>query len=186
MGQRARRLGIEEAVRLPAFGEQADQALRRLGLQHLRISLFRLGADRRGRRSVASVLDRLPGYAGRLPDGTIGFLYIGPRPQGPDADRRLTETIEHRLRTDLAARPPQRQPAVTIDLSLHRWSDEIVDATVLLDELGRLPVRSPGRDDPVGPSRARSPASATASPETGRAMATRPRILGGRPWHCAS
>lgn len=110
-----------------------------LGAQRLlRLSLFRFEID--GASSVAAVqlVERAlkpHGLVGALPDGSVGFLYLGPRGNRAVADLALVHHIRELLRGELrrqSAFYPVKLAAMNV---MHLWADEIIDPYDLVEAL---------------------------------------------------
>ncbi len=121
-----------------AFATAVAHSLRLLRSIHVPVTLFavRLPAPGLGvaDESVSAAL--LPfGVVGRLPDGRIGLLYLGPHTLGEAGDRALSrhllDKIERRLRDHSwdALCPGVKLTAV------HTWTDAIAHPSHLLEAL---------------------------------------------------
>ena len=126
---------------LPDFARHVRSVLWHLGAVHLRVSAFCLrmaGAEKGAAPVAASILEQLSGYAGLLPDGSIGFLYIGPRPQNSESDPLVAESMEARLKAALAQGISGSVRRVRVERSVHGWTDEISTAEDLAGTLAGL------------------------------------------------
>lgn len=123
------------------FEATVDRILDALGVANVRLSLFAVAVD--GSRAVdvvRALTARLaPSHiVGRLENGLVGILYLGPRPGGADADLGVERAVAGRIADAL------RRPAVAGGFppfrirSAHRWTDEIGAARDLIDALGDL------------------------------------------------
>lgn len=118
------------------FLQEVERTVVLLSGQHfLRISLFRfqfVGA------SAAEIGVGVPqalmslGMVGLLPDGSLGFLYVAPRPSAQD-DLAVERAVAERLNRMLAIAAPSDARLLSVTAA-HRWADEIADADDLIDE----------------------------------------------------
>lgn len=124
------------------FGRVVDL----LGAQRLiRLSLFRFELE--GLSSVAAVQAvehalKAHGLVGALPDGSVGFLYLGPRGHRAVADLALVHHIRELVQSELRYRSifnPVRLRSMDV---VHRWADEIVDPYDLVEALNQPSVES--------------------------------------------
>lgn len=131
LGMRSMALGTAEPVAgWPAFQAEIERSLVRLRGTHLRLSLFqvRLGTRAHAGMAMAALSDL--GATGRLPDGSLGLLYLGPRPEGIGGEVALGQRIERRLLDALGPVAPRAasirsqmaRPQVAV---VHAWSDEL-------------------------------------------------------------
>ena len=119
-----------------AFLQEVERTVVLLsGQRFLRISLFRfrfvgVTAAEIG-VGVPQALMSL-GMVGLLPDGSLGFLYIAPRPSAQD-DLAVERAIAERLNRTLAIAAPSAARLLSVTAA-HRWAYEIADADDLIDE----------------------------------------------------
>lgn len=92
------------------------------------------------RRTAAHALDHL-GFIDRLPDGSTGFLYVGPS-GGGDEGRRLARTISSRLQESLRVLMPEYGPTEIELYVIHANSDALMRPDALATSLVRLPTRA--------------------------------------------
>ncbi|MFI4989024.1 MAG: hypothetical protein ACHQF3_16480 [Alphaproteobacteria bacterium] len=105
---------------------------------HVPVTLFAVHLPARGvveaDDTIGEALSPL-GIVGRLPDGRIGLLYLGPHTLGADGDRALCGhilgKIERRLR-DQGWGPLCRGLSLT---AVHSWGDAIAQPAQLLKGL---------------------------------------------------
>jgi len=105
------------------------------GQRFLRISLFRfqfvgVSAAEIG-VGVPQALMSL-GMVGLLPDGSMGLLYVAPRPSAQD-DLAVERAVTEKLNRTLAVAAPSDARLLSV-IAAHRWADEITDADDLIDE----------------------------------------------------
>lgn len=117
------------------FHWQIERIIGLLSGQHfLRLSLFRIELTGDAFGSSLAKADRAlrsHGLVGELPDGSIGFLYLGPRAKGQGADLTLERHVAERLHQELSRGSADTHVRV---LSVaHRWADEVSGADDLLD-----------------------------------------------------
>jgi len=119
-----------------AFLRQIERSIALLGGQHfLRVSLFRLefvgaaatGVGARARQALGPL-----GMVGDLPDGSLGLLFVGPRPAGQD-DLAVERMVADKLNQALTLAPPSAARLLSVTAA-HRWADEIDGADDLIDE----------------------------------------------------
>lgn len=117
------------------FLGQAERALGLLRGQHaLRLSLFRCVMSQPVQDAVVAALDaglRAHGLVGRLADGAVAILYVGPRGTATTADQAVERQIVERIRQELACLPGAGSLR-DVEVA-HRWADEIDDVRDLLD-----------------------------------------------------
>lgn len=111
-----------------AFEAAIERSLRMLRGVHIPVSFLavHLGAGGRGdaAEAVAEALSQF-GPVGWLADGSVGLLYLGPRPPEKDGDRVLTGRVFSRVERRLHERG---WAALCRDIELaavHGWTDEI-------------------------------------------------------------
>ena len=117
-----------------------------LGKQRfLRLSLFRFQIDGMSATAAKTLVSRAlkpQGIVGVLPDGAIGFLYLGPRGKGMVADLALVHHIRERVRAEIHRQSPFNEMRLTSMVVAHRWADEVIDAYDLVDALHPQTVES--------------------------------------------
>lgn len=156
------------ASEAPCLEREIDHLLDALGLANVRLSLIAVSASDMATDTLATVArSALSPFnlVGLLADGSVGILYMGPRPTEIDADRMLESDIVERLENALKdASDARGRQGAKINLkvrAVHRWTDEIGDADDLVRALTRIPAR---RSHAVGsPDEARLPSPAVAS-----------------------
>ncbi len=148
-----------------AFEASMAYSLRLLRQSHVPLTLFAVELPARGlveaNDAVGEALSPL-GVVGRLPDGRIGLLYLGPHSLGADAEqvlaRHILDKIEGRLR-DQGWGPLCRGLKLT---AAHAWSDAIAGPAQLLAKLDErrgpytLTAREPRGDARPHQARARA------------------------------
>lgn len=110
-----------------------------LGAQRLvRLSLFRFEVDGLCAAAAVQLVERAlkpHGLVGALPDGSVGFLYLGPRGNRAVADLALVHHIRELLYGELrhqAVFNPVQLASMNV---FHLWADEIVDPYDLVEAL---------------------------------------------------
>ncbi len=120
---------------------EIQQTLRTLGSARLPLSLYSVSIrgvpSDTAHAAVRQDLE-LVGRVGRLADGSVGFLYIGPRAVGERQRRILSDRITRDVRSAMRRWSFGRDTAPVQLRAVHRWSDELSDAEQLIDELLRL------------------------------------------------
>lgn len=128
------------------FVTEIERIIALLGTQRfLRISLFRFKIDGLPSAAAVELVDEAlkpHGVTGALPDGSVGFLYLGPRGKGLVADLALVHHISERLRGEIQRLTPFHEMRLTSVLASHRWADEVIDACDLIESLHRPTVES--------------------------------------------
>lgn len=120
-----------------AFLQQIERNIALLnGQRFLRISLFRfqfvggtaaqVGA--RARQALSTL-----GLVGLLPDGSLGLLYVAPRPSAYE-DLVVERAVIDKVNRILATSAPS-EARILSAVAAHRWTDEIADADALIDEV---------------------------------------------------
>jgi hypothetical protein len=142
----------DSATLLPwhAFDAAIERSLMMLRGVHIPVSLFavRLGADGLGEDAevIGDALSQF-GSVGRLADGSIALLYLGPRKAEPDGDLALAWHIRTRIERRLQERG---WPLLAGQLELaavHGWTDEIAGSADLMRSLAqRRAYRRAARD----------------------------------------
>lgn len=118
-----------------------NRILDALGVSDVRLSLCAIAAEGVPCADLARELaDALaPSYVvGRLEPGIVGILYLGPRPQAPEADLEVERLIARTV-ADALRRPGSDDlfPPIRIRAA-HRRTSEIGSARDLFDALGDL------------------------------------------------
>lgn len=140
----ARRV-LEGASQTMAAGFMAEieRIIGLLGTQRLlRLSLFSFELDGLPQAAAVKLVDRAlkpHGLVGALPDGRVGFLYLGPRCTRNVADLALVHHMTERLRIEIYRHARFNDVSLMSSIVVHRWADEVVDAYDLVDGL-RQPV----------------------------------------------
>lgn len=124
---------------VPELVSEIERIIGLLGKQRfLRLSLFRFQIDGMSATAVQTMMVRAlkpQGIVGALPDGSIGFLYLGPRGKGMVADLALVHHIRERVRAEIHRQSPFNEMRLTSMQVTHRWADEVIDAFDLLDTM---------------------------------------------------
>jgi hypothetical protein len=137
----ARRVPYGFAQRLRAVDLMAeiDHIIGLLGAQRsLRLSLFRFEITGVSSSAAVMLVDRAlkpHGLVGTLPDGNVGFLYLGPRHDRAVADLALVHHIGERLRREIQRQAPFTDVRLVAKSVVHRWADEVTDAHDLIEAL---------------------------------------------------
>ncbi len=135
------RRALEGASQTMAAGFMAEveRIIGLLGTQRLlRLSLFRFELYGLPQAAAVKLVDRAlkpHGLVGALPDGHVGFLYLGPRGERKVADLALVHHITERLRIEIYRRAPLNDVSLISSTVVHRWADEVVDVYDLVDGL---------------------------------------------------
>jgi hypothetical protein len=110
-----------------------------LGTQRLlRLSLFCFEIEGLPQEAAVKLVDRAlksHGLVGLLPDGRVGFLYLGPRGKRNVADLALVHHITERVRIEIYRQTRINAVSLVSSTVVHRWADEVVDAYDLVDGL---------------------------------------------------
>ncbi len=123
------------------MGADIDDTLHSLGSARLPLSLYALSVPGVAPDVLALAATRalgLVGAVGRLADGSVGFLYIGPHAAKASRQRALSERIAGALRTALAEGSARTTAWPVVLHAVHGWSDEFGGARTLIDGLLRL------------------------------------------------
>ena len=78
---------------------------------------------------------RSQGIVGALSNGSVGFLYLGPRGKGMVADLALVHHIRQQVRDEVHRRSSFNSLHLVSMSVAHCWADEVVDAQDLVDAL---------------------------------------------------
>ncbi len=118
----------------PSFETEIERSLRLLRQLRLPVSLFALPLhDRPGAEAAAAHALAGLGTVGRLPDGRLGLLYLGPRARGAEGEAQLVKLLYERITRALEeAGRPEAAPAIA---AIHGWTDELWSAGLLLAAL---------------------------------------------------
>ena len=143
IAQARRALGGASQALAAGFMADIERIIGLLGTQRLlRLSLFRFELEGLSQAAAVTLADRAlkpHGLVGALPDGSVGFLYLGPRGKRNVADLALVHHITERLRIEIYRHAPFKDVRLISSTVAHRWADEVVDAYDLVDGL-RQPV----------------------------------------------
>lgn len=140
----AEALGVsQEAMGHPSpsagFMSELERVSGLLGAQRLvRLSLFRFEVSGLSTAAAVQVVERAlqsHGLVGALPDGSVGFLYLGPRGNRAVADLALVHHIRELLRVELRHQALFNPVQLTSMNVAHLWADEIVDPYDLVESL---------------------------------------------------
>jgi hypothetical protein len=125
------------------FMTEVERIIGLLGTQRLlRLSLFCFELDGLPQAAAVKLVDRAlkpHGLVGALPDGRVGFLYLGPRGKRNVADLALVHHITERLRIEIYRQTQINDVSLVSSTVVHRWADEVVDVYDLVDGL-RQPI----------------------------------------------
>ena len=128
------------------FVSEMGRIIGLLGKQRfLRLSLLRFHIEGVSKTVAVTLVTRAlkpQGIVGALPDGSIGFLYLGPRGKGMVADLALVHHIRERLRNEILRQSPFNEMRLAAVSVAHRWADEVIDAYDLVDALHQPSVES--------------------------------------------
>ena len=118
---------------------EIDHIIGLLGAQRsLRLSLFRFEITGVSSSAAVMLVERAlkpHGMVGTLPDGNVGFLYLGPRLDRAVADLALVHHIGERLRREIHRQAPFTDVRLVGKSVVHRWADEVTDAHDLVEAL---------------------------------------------------
>jgi len=118
---------------------EIDHIIGLLGAQRsLRLSLFRFEITGVSSSAAVMLVERAlkpHGMGGTLPDGNVGFLYLGPRLDRAVADLALVHHIGERLRREIHRQAPFTDVRLVGKSVVHRWADEVTDAHDLVEAL---------------------------------------------------
>ncbi len=131
---------------IPELVSEIERIIGLLGKQRfLRLSLFQFQIEGISAAAVQTMVARVlkpQGIVGALPDGSIGFLYLGPRGKGMVADLALVHHIGERVRAEIQRQSPFNEMRLVSMQVAHRWADEVIDAFDLVDALHLQAVES--------------------------------------------
>ena len=128
------------------FVSEVERIISLLGKQRfMRLSLLSFQIEGLSRSAAVNLVDRAlkqQGNVGLLPDGNVGYLYLGPRGKGMVADLALVHHIHQQLRQEIRRQPSFKEVRLAQLLVAHRWADEVIDAQDLVDGLYRPSLES--------------------------------------------
>lgn len=128
------------------FVSEVERIISLLGKQRfMRLSLLSFQIEGLSRTAAVNLVDRAlkqQGNVGLLPDGSVGYLYLGPRGKGMVADLALVHHIHQQLRQEIRRQPSFKEVRLAQLLVAHRWADEVIDAQDLVDGLYRPSLES--------------------------------------------
>ena len=128
------------------FVSDIERIIGLLGKQRfMRLSLLSFQIEGLSQSAAVNLVDRAlnqQGNVGLLPDGSVGFLYLGPRGKGMVADLALVHHIHHQLRTEIRRQSSFNEVRLANLSVAHRWADEVIDAQDLVDALYRPSIES--------------------------------------------
>lgn len=121
-----------------AFDAAIERSLRMLRGVHIPISFFavRLGQATYGDVAglIADALSQF-GPVGRLVDGSIGVLYLGPRKPQPDGNAALAQHVRSRVESQLREHGWPMLAKQIEFAATHGWTDEVNGAKDLVRAL---------------------------------------------------
>lgn len=132
-----------------AFDGAVAHSLRMLRGVHIPVSFFalRLGGagDSAAAETVGASLCQL-GPVGRLADGSIALLYLGPRKPAPEGDAALTAMVRARIEARLKESGWSMLAGQMEFTVFHGWTDEVGHTSDLVRALvwPRARLRGPG------------------------------------------
>ncbi|HYB08970.1 MAG TPA: hypothetical protein VEJ16_04815 [Alphaproteobacteria bacterium] len=132
---------IDNDTLLPwhAFDADIERSLRMLRGVHIPVSMFAVGLGEVSRGSAAEAVgDALSRYGsvGRLADGRIGLLYLGPRSLEQNGNAVLANQVHKSIERRLHERGWSGL-IESLDLAAaHGWTDEIFGSIELIRMLG--------------------------------------------------
>ena len=138
------------------FYGAVEHTLRMMRGVHVPVSFFalRLGAAGEGGagEAVGEALGPL-GPVGRLADGTIALLYLGPRRPVPEGAEDLSVLVRTRIEARLRERGWPMLATQMEFASVHGWTDEVGNTTDLVRALAwpRARARVAGAGTGAGP-----------------------------------
>lgn len=149
----ARRSGdnpIDDRWANPAPGSEFLSAIERIiGLfgrqRFMRLSLLRFQIEGLTQSSAVNLVTRAlksQGIVGGLPDGSVGFLFLGPRGKGMVADLALVHHIRQQVSNEIRRQSPFNELRLASVSVAHCWADEVIDAQDLVDALHQPNVES--------------------------------------------
>lgn len=119
--------------RWPAFASSIERSLRLLHEVHVPVSLFALRLDG-GDKAVDAAAGALVrfGAVGRLPDGSLGLLYLGPRPAGRRGEAALENQIFMTAAHGLGEQGWAAVGETPVLTAVHSWTDQVRDVAALV------------------------------------------------------
>lgn len=131
--------GLAQRPKTIDLMSEIDRIIGLLGAQRsLRLSLFRFEISGVSSSAAVMLVDRAlkpHGLVGTLPDGNVGFLYLGPRLDRAVADLALVHHIGERLRREIQRQAPFTDVRLVGKSVVHRWTDQVTDAHDLVEAL---------------------------------------------------
>lgn len=111
-----------------AFDATIERSLRMLRGVHIPISFFAVRLSQASfAEAVGLIGDALSqfGPVGRLADGSVGLLYLGPRKPGPEGDSALAQHVRGRIESRLREHGwPMLVNQIEFAVA-HGWTDEV-------------------------------------------------------------
>lgn len=123
-----------------AFDAAIERSLRMLRGVHVPVSLFAIRITGMQRDEAATVIGEALsqfGPVGRLGDGSIGLLYLGPRSPNPDGDAALANHVFSRVDGRLQERGYGALCRSLELAAVHGWTDQIQGSADLIRALAR-------------------------------------------------
>lgn len=128
------------------FVSEVERIISLLGKQRfMRLSLLSFEIEGLSPSAAVNLVERAlkqQGDVGLLPDGSVGYLYMGPRGKGMVADLALVHHIHQQLRQEIRRQPSFKEVRLAKLSVAHRWADEVIDAQDLVDALHRPSLES--------------------------------------------
>lgn len=128
------------------FVSEVERIISLLGKQRfMRLSLLSFQIEGLSPSAAVNLVERAlkqQGDVGLLPDGSVGYLYMGPRGKGMVADLALVHHIHQQLRREIRRQPSFKEVRLANFSVAHRWADEVIDAQDLVDALYRPSLES--------------------------------------------
>lgn len=128
------------------FVSEVERIISLLGKQRfMRLSLLSFQIEGLSPSAAVNLVERAlkqQGDVGLLPDGSVGYLYMGPRGKGMVADLALVHHIHQQLRQEIRRQPSFKEVRLAKLAVAHRWADEVIDAQDLVDALHRPSLES--------------------------------------------
>jgi len=121
-----------------AFDAAIERSLHMLRGVHIPVSFFAVYLGTGGRGDAAEVVGEALsqfGPVGWLADGSVGLLYLGPRPPEKDGDTVLTSRIFNRVERRLQERGWAALCRGLELAAVHGWTDEIDGSADLVQAL---------------------------------------------------
>lgn len=128
------------------FVSDIERIIGLLGKQRfLRLTLLRFQIEGLPQSAAVDLVTHAlkpQGIVGTLPDGSVGFLYLGPRGKGMVADLALVHHIRQQLCREIRRQSPFNELRLASVSVAHCWADEVIDAQDLVDALHQPNVES--------------------------------------------